>query len=233
MRFPVFATLLLSCLPAFSAGDGGKRACRIIFPDRPRDAPTEVYLFDGTASRKVELPNMNFSEVIRLPSGKLVLGMADAPVAKPDQIPPGAPTAEIANNVGDFYLIVVSDPDNKVLPLRILPVDAGDERPEPGQTLWINLSERAISGTLGNESIDVPAGARVLAKAPLPVSGYYKAEFLFRAKDETSFQPVMNKSWWFDAKSKNLGFIIDTGSRLPKIFSFRDYRVAEPAKRKD
>ena len=64
MRFPVLATLLLACLPAFSEGAGKERACRIIFPDRPRDAPTEVHLFDGTASRKVELPSMNFSEVI-------------------------------------------------------------------------------------------------------------------------------------------------------------------------
>lgn len=222
MRFPVLATLLLSCLPAFSEGDGKDRACRIIFPDRPRDAPTEVHLFDGTASRKVELPSMNFSEVIHLPPGELVLGMSAAPVAETGQLPPGAPATKITANVGDFYLIVVSDPDNKVLPLRMLPVDSGKERPEPGQTLWINLTVHAISGTLGNESLDVPAGARVLAKAPLPANGYCKAEFRYQLQSKGEFLPLQHKSWWFDTKSRNLGFIIDSGGRLPRIFTFRD-----------
>jgi hypothetical protein len=224
MKFLAVASLFLSCLPAFSAPDGGKRNCRIIFPDRPHDAPAEVYLFDGKASRKVELPSMNLSEVIHLPPGDLELGLTAAPVDKPGQLPPEAPTTKIAASIRDFYLVVVSDPDNKFLPLRMLSVDPNDKRPEPGQTLWINLSKHAISGTLGNESLDIPASARVLAKVPLNANGYLKAEFRYQPQSGGEFLPLMNKSWWFDIKSGNLGFIIDSGGRMPGIFTFRDFR---------
>jgi hypothetical protein len=222
MKFLVFITLALSCLSCFSEDSEKERTCRIIFLDPPRDAIREVQLFDGVASRKIRLHSKNLSEVIKLPGGDLVLGMTPDPVLNSEDFPKGAPTVKIPAKVTDFYLIVVSDPENKILPLRMLPVDVADKKPKLGQTLWINLTPHAIKGELGKESLTVPPESRVIGEAPLPASGYYKAEFQYQANGEGEFLQVMRKSWWFDAKSKNLGFIISSGRILPRIFTLRD-----------
>jgi hypothetical protein len=73
----------------------------------------------------------------------------------------------------------------------------------------------------------LPSGGKVVGNAPLAASGCYKAQFLHQPEDRKEFMPVMQKSWWFDAKCKNLGFIIQSGGRLPGIFTFRDLRDPE------
>jgi len=225
MKSLVFLALVFSLLPCFSKGRENARTCRIIFLDRPRNAPESVELFDGISSRKVPLSDMNFSDVITLPSGDLKLGLTQHPVSNTGEIPAGAPTVKIPAKTTDFFLILVSDPENEILPIRMLPVDASDEHPKPGQTLWINLSKHNIKGNLGNGSITIAPEERVIGDAPLPASGYFRAEFQYQPKCEGEFLPVMKKSWWFDAKSKSLGFIIDSGGRLPRIFTFRDHRT--------
>jgi len=229
MKSLFFVALAFSCLSCFSKGKENVRTCRIIFLERPEGAPEEVHLFDGTSSRKVSLPSMNFSEVITLPSGDLELGMTKDPVPKSGDLPPDAPTVKVPAEINDFFLIVVSDPENEILPLRMLSVDAGVERPEPGQTLWINLTKYTIVGNLGRTSLLVAPGERVIGKAPLPESGYYKVHFTYQRAEGDEFLPIMRKSWWLDASSRNLGFITDSGGRLPRIFTFRDQRAADPA----
>jgi hypothetical protein len=112
-------------------------------------------------------------------------------------------------------------------------VDASDGSLRTGQTQWINFTKYRIKAQLGKEPLMVPARAKVISDAPLRDSGYYKAAFLYQPNSKSEFLPVMKKSWWFDATSKNLGFIINTGNKLPKIFMFRDRPVPKPAKDKN
>lgn len=226
MKILTALILCLSCLPCFSQDKSKKpeRTCRVIYLQRPADAPTEGYLFDGAVSHKVSLSGMNFSDVINLPQGDLTIGMTSSPVLKPEDFPAAAPKTIIRATITELYLVVVSDPDNKVFPVRILPVDAGTDRLKMGQTLWINLTTHQIGGKLGDETLVVPPRAQVVGKAPLSTSGYCKVLFFYQPVGQKEFLPVMDKSWWFDTTSKNIGFIIDSGGRLPKIFTFRDFR---------
>lgn len=229
--FPLLLLLLLSCLSGLSKEEKKDRTCRLLFLERPQDAPAEAQLFDGTSSHKVSLSGMNFSEVVKLPEGDLVLGMTAGPVAKLEDFPKGAPTVKIPAKISDLYLIVASDPENKVFPVRMLPLDVGGQKIKAGETLWINLTAHAIKGMLGNEPLTVPPGGKVVGKAPLAANGYYKAAFLYQPDAKGELLPIMRKSWWFDGQSKNLGFIVASGGRLPSIFTFRDYRdVEEPKK---
>ncbi len=223
--------LLLSCLPGLSQEEKKERTCRLLFLERPQDAPAEGQLFDGTSSHKVSLSGMNFSEVVKLPDGDLVLGMTADPVATPEEFPKGAPTVTIPAQITDLYLIVASDPENKVLPIRMLPLDVGGQKLKAGETLWINLTGHSIKAMLGQEPLTVPPRGKVVGRPPLAASGYYKAAFLYQPDAQGEFLPIMRKSWWFDGKSKNLGFIIASGGRLPSIFTFRDYRDAEEPKK--
>lgn len=233
MKFLITIGLVLSCLPSFSKEEKPERSCRIIYLERPADAPTEAHLFDGLISHKVSLSSMNFSEVIMLPAGPLTIGMTPNQVTAPEDFPEGAPTVKIPAAITDLYLVLASDPENKVLPIRMLALDVSAGQLKPGQTLWVNLTTHQIAGKLGNETLMVPSGGKVVGKPPLASSGYYKAAFLYQPDGKKEFMPVMQKSWWFDAKSKNLGFIIQSGGRLPKIFTFRDHRDPEARKEND
>ena len=236
MKFLFLATIVLSSLPCFSqvkAKDEAKeRTCRVVFLERPKGAPKKAYLFDGKISHEVRLSTMNLSGVIKLPGGEgdLVLGMTPDPVLDPENFPKGAPTVTIPAKMTDFYLVVVSDPKNKIFPVRMLLVDASYGELNAGQTLWINFTNHGIKAKLGNEPLMIPAKAKVVGKAPLRASGYYKATFLYQPDSKSKFLPVMKKSWWFDATSKNLGFIISNGAKLPKIFMFRDRPAPAPIK---
>ncbi len=167
---------------------------------------------------------MNFSDPIELPEGDITVGMTPNPVLEPQDFPSAAPKISVPANLRDLYLIVLSDPTNKVFPVRFQPIDVGDNQLKLGETLWINLSKHPIEARLGDQPVKVPTGAKVVSKPPLKSNGYYKAQFIYQPNGEGPFQPVMKKSWWYDANSKNLGFIIDTGERVPVIFLFRDQR---------
>ena len=233
MKFLVASLTFLSLLPssAQTKEQSKEKSCRVIYLQRPQDAPTGAYLFDGAVSHKVELPGMNFSEVVNLPAGDITLGMTPGPVDAPENFPKGAPMVKVPAHVMDLYLIVGSDPTNAVLPIRMLALDVSTGKLKPGETIWVNLTGHRIAAKLGDESLDVPPGGRAVGKAPLKASGYYNARFAYQPRDGKELLPIMSKSWWHDAKSKHLGFIIESGGRLPRIFVFRDFRdepIVEP-----
>lgn len=65
-----------------------------------------------------------------------------------------------------------------------------------------------------------------MGAAPLRANGYFKAKFRYQPGGSGEFLPVMEKSWWFDVQSKNLGFVFESDIGFPRIFTFRDQRPA-------
>ena len=107
----------------------------------------------------------------------------------------------------------------------MIPVAAGNDKIKVGETLWFNLTTHTIGAKLGSETLTIKPSSRLISKPPLAKNGYYKTKFFYRAKGKKDFQPIMNKSWWHDANSRNIGFVVNRGRRLPRIFTFKDQRV--------
>ena len=84
-----------------------EHTCRILFLDDPDAAPETLHLFDGTSSREVDLPRMNFSKVYKLRPGALTLRLLPAAVDDPENVPPAAPFVAVSEGVTDFYLLVI------------------------------------------------------------------------------------------------------------------------------
>lgn len=229
MKYLLIACLFISTLPASSQEQKKKRTCRILYVERPGDAPTEAYLFDGKQSHKVLLPSLNFSEVIELPMGNITVGLSPNSIDAAEAFPEGAPTAKIPEQITDLYLLLSSDPKNNVLPIKIKALNIDNKNLKPGHTLWINLSKHKIAARMGKEEVIIAPKKITISSPPLQTSGYFLAQFLYQPDSKDKFLPIMKKSWWFDATSKNLGFIVDTGARMPKIFTIRDRR---PIKKK-
>lgn len=220
------SAIILLLLFAVTALEGqAGRTCRIVFPLRPPDAPEEAFLYDGTASHKVALPTMNFSDVIHLPEGKIHLKLAKQAVSSGAMPLEGIPQVELPEEVKDVYLVIQTDPSNADWPLRMTVLDGGNERVKPGHTLWLNLSGCRIEGEMGTRQFSIAPGEQAVSLPPLESSGYYKAEFRYQPDPSGPFVSVMKKSWWLDIQSKNLGFIMPSHVGVPRIFTFRDHRM--------
>ena len=205
------------------------RTCRIVFPERPQDAPKVAYLFTGSKSLSVTLPSMNFSEVIELPNGEITIAMTPHEISDPKLLPPGAPLLKIPETVKDFYIIIVPDNKNPLVPVKMNLVNAGEEKFNPGETLWYNFTENRIFAKLGSNDMSVAPNSRVITKSPVSENSYYTARFANQVLGKADIEPITEQSWWHDTKSRHLGFIVNSGGKLPKIYFFRDFRDPETA----
>ncbi len=184
-----------------------------------------MHLFDGTASREVELPGMNFSKVYELPPGKLSITLLNTPLSDPKELPPGAPSASVPENSTDIFLLVMSDPANKVAPVRLQVVDAGGAKLRRGQTLWFNLTQYAVGGKLGSENIVIKPLSRAVMDAPRNDEGDFPVSLGYRMEGKDNLYPICETRWTHDPRSRNLGFVLAReGSRSPRVFVFPDFR---------
>lgn len=204
--------------------EAGTRSCRIIFPERPSSAPKEACIFDGKNSRRVTLPSMNFSDVIDLPPGNLTIVMTQEPINDRKDIPPDAPILSISDKLIDFYIIITADSQNRVFPIKMNMINTGDGKLNPGDTLWYNLSDHRILAKLGEKQMSVAPKSSTITSNPIPSSGYYDAIFAYQAFGRGPQAPITEQQWWHDAASRHLGFIVNTGGKLPKICVYRDFR---------
>lgn len=223
--------LLLCLLQSLGAAESkGPRTCRILFLGAPQGAPETLQLFDGTACQEVELPRMSFSPVYRLPAGDRVLRLLATPPLKPEEVNPAAPQAAIAQSVSDFYLILNSDPANKVVPVRMQVIDADSSKFKAGQMLWFNLTPNSVGGQVGREQLAMAANSRTILNAPASASEDYKVNLSFRVPGSDVLYPLCETTWSFDPRARMVQFIVvQETSRAPRILGFPDYR--EPDKK--
>lgn len=203
------------------------RTCRIVFPERPNQSPKMAYLFDGKESQQVSLPSMNFSPVIVLPKGDVTLLMTGSEITDVENLPLAAPMLRIPEGLKDFYILMTPDPSNKVFPVKMNLVNTSDGKFDPGETLWFNMTDHRIVAKLGKSKLSVTPKGRAVTKSPVEDSGYYRAEFGYQVGGEGDFHRITEQSWWHDVKSRHLGFIVNTGGKLPRIYFYRDFRLNE------
>jgi hypothetical protein len=228
MRFPLILIAIAIGLGSQAKAERESgRTCRIVFPERPNDSPKIAYLFNGKESQPVTLPSMNFSEVISLPSGDLTLLLTADAITDPENLPAGAPKLKLAEGIQDFYILITPDRSNSTLPLQMRLVNAGRGKLKTGETLWFNLTDHHIVAKLGEAKMSVKPKSTTVSEDPLPASGYYAAEFAYQPDGEGDYQRITEQQWWHDAASRHVGFMVDTGGRLPRIYFFRDFRLKE------
>ena len=229
-------TTWLTLLAVVSCANGREapaHTCRIVFLDRPDDAPRTLYLFDGATSREVELPGMNLSPVYKLPPGALNLRLLATPASDPKTISPDAPAVLVPEASTDFYLLVTSDRKNPVAPVRLNVINADETSLGRGQMLWFNLTDKAIAGTVGKEKITLKPGARELMREPHSGKGDYPVDLYFRIKGDDFIHPLCETQWHHDPRSRALVFIMpESDRRVPRLIAFSDFRPTEDPKDK-
>jgi len=189
-----------------------------------------IYLM-GKLANKFFLPSMNFSPVTSLSAGDITLYMSANPISDPENIPPNLPSLNIPKDIQDFYIIVTPDRKNTTLPLKMRLVSLTDGKLGLGETLWFNTTKHHIVANLGQSKMSVAPRRQTVTKNPIQNSGYYKAEFGYRANGKGDIARITEQSWWHYENSRHLGFIVNTGGKLPKIYFFRDFRSKDVGKK--
>lgn len=205
-----------------------KRTCRLLFLNPPPGAPTEVFLFDGTKTQKVELPSMNLSDVYEIAAAATDLRLLAAPVEKPENIPADAPAAALPKTLADFYLIVTADAANKTLPLRMQVINAGDGKFGSGYMMWYNLTGNRIGGMLGTQKLDVAANSRSILEPPTKDAEDFPVQLFYALPGDPKPYPICRTKWMHDPRSRMLMFVYGgTNGTAPQVVGFKDFRVPE------
>lgn len=228
-----YLLILAAILPSFlCAQPTSKRTCRILFLDGPDTAPTELFLFDGTNTQKVELPRFNLSPIYEIANGAIRLCLLPAPPADPKAIPADAPVANVAESLGDIYLILGHDPKNRIAPVAMQVVDASAQKLAPGHMLWLNLTPHDIGGILGTQRIAMAANSRTIIDPPASRQGDFDVKIAYRIKGKNEFWPICETKWQHVPQTRSIVFVIGgkNATYAPRIMRFNDFRPVEDLK---
>jgi hypothetical protein len=218
--------LLFLALASTLSAQERDRTCRILFPNGPDQTAGKYYLYDGKNSQQVTLPRLSLSAVHKLRPGDIRMHLLSSPVTKPEEVPPGAPEVTVTADITDIYLLVSSDSDNKILPLRMRVVNANYDKIRLGEMLWFNLTQKRVAGKIGTSSLQLRENSSAVVKQPATSPGDYPVEIYFRVAGDERTHPLIESQWYHDPRSRFIVFVFDEGRRrAPRVMSFSDFRL--------
>ena len=229
------SVFLLFCVLGLAAhaAEHSSRTCRILFLGAPQGAPGKLQLFDGTLSQEVELTQMAFSPVYKVRPGAVTLALlpaappAPAALGAAPPIPAGAPKANVGEGIGDFYLIVSSDPTNKVAPVKMQVINADSLKFKRGQMLWCNLTNSKVGGKVGSRNLLIEPNSRLILDPPAARMEDYHVNIRYIPLGKEQSEPVCETNWTYDPRTRGVFFIVNPPAGLvPRIMGFSDFRVA-------
>lgn len=228
MRRSFHCLLVLFCWlfpQALPAQEKSPRTCRLLFLGAADTDPESLQLHDGSKCREVELPRMNLSKVYPIPAGALTLRMLTTPPAEGEAPLASAPSVQLAETVGDFYLLVAPDASNKNLPLRLQVIPTGGEQFKPGHMLWYNLTIHDVGGKVGKQKLALKARSKMLLEPPADALDSYPVNLSYRIPGKEAPYPLCETRWNHDPAARWLVFVInEPGSRAPRVLGFPDRR---------
>lgn len=219
--------MLLGICGHLTAAD---RVAKAVFIEPPNGAPDEVYLVAPEQSViKASLPSRTFSPDIVLPKGDLVLAVLPKPLGEDEGIPAGAPTIEIPKTWSRVYLLFIHDRENKVFPLKVVPIDGSKNQFPAGDTRIVNLSAAMVRGQFGDKVVGVRPGKVGDLDAPINEFGPYPVSIDFMMKGDTKPSPLARTTWQHDPDSRQVVLITDPdGGKRLRIRALSDrVRVAD------
>jgi len=185
-----------------------ERVIRVIYFQGPSDAPREAFLYGTTGNfAKVKLPRHNTSDEVVLPdSGEdFVLLPRELP---PETLPPSnAPKVKIPIDWELSVLLVLSDSSNPVLPLKVQPINASDSVFGPGEIYWVNLTEIAIGGMVGDTKLVVSPRSVKITSSPKKERGDYRVLIDCVTPGESKRRWLVRQTWRHAPTARNIVFI--------------------------
>jgi hypothetical protein len=176
---------------------------------------------------------MSFSPVYKVRPGAVTLALLPAAPPAPAApgaaipIPAGAPKVAIGEGSCDFYLIVSSDPSNKVAPVKMQVINADVSNFKRGQMLWCNLTNSKVGGKVGSRDLLIEPNSRLILDPPADRKEDYYVKIHFFPPGKEQSEPLCETNWTYDPRTRVVYFIVNPPAGLaPRIMGFSDFREA-------
>ncbi|MFD2276872.1 hypothetical protein ACFSQZ_10355 [Rubritalea spongiae] len=214
----LFCLLVFVCV-AVSAQLEAKVQVKFFFHKPPESAPTEVSVFSQGSSKitTVGLPDKQFSETYTFKEGGRVLYFAPRDVNFPlkPELLAKLPQVKLKKTDKFLALIVFSDPDNKLLPIRVEKISANSEVFGNGDFLFANFSNVSIKGSLKREEFVLKPKSSVLVEKPGEhlESIQLKLDKLVEVNGEKKMAKFARNIWRSNHKTRYVTFIDERGVR--------------------
>jgi hypothetical protein len=173
---------------------------------------------------------MNLSPVYKVHPAAISIALLPSPPAPAADktlpaIPAEAPKAAIAESITDFYLILSSDPTNKIAPVKMQVINADATHFKRGNMLWYNLTDLRIGGIVGTRKLLIEPNSRLILDSPASGLEDYPVNIHFLPPGKQRPEPLCETRWSHDPRSRSIFFILKpTGSLIPRILGFPDFR---------
>jgi hypothetical protein len=175
---------------------------------------------------KIELPQWNFSPEVDLPDGDLNVAVLSTLPPKGEPIPLSTPTIKIPDSWSRCLLIFLPDPDNKVFPAKIIPVNASAAEFPNGYTKIYNLTGATILGKFGSESVKVLPRKSASFKPPTSQFGPYLVAIDCVLPGEEKLSGICCSSWMHNPDVRQIMFVTPSeGYKVPRIWGILDHEV--------
>jgi len=223
--------LLLTCLSTLAQTG---RGIQTIFVGAPAGAPKSATMYiakksNTTNSRtllprgeaiKTLLPRVRLSATTKIPSGDVVAWILDE--APTDEgIPAGAQKIEFPAAWTKIGLIFTSDPENRVFPAKVIPVNLGAKDFKLGDIMIYNLSKAEMVAELGSTKLNVKSNSFEIISAPKARDGY-KARIGYILPGSKERKSAVTTTWVAYNNFKEIKFMIDDpNTKNPRIWGVR------------
>lgn len=219
--------LLSSCWACWlQAGEPPKdgRTCRVAFIKQPADAPANLLMSDGTATRKIDLPGISLSRPYPIPSGDLALRFAFDAQAMEGEGGAKVKPVRIPSGWSRVYVLLEGTPEQPGTPLIARAFDASPGKLKAGGMFWINLTDLRVTGKVGERTIQLAPQSRVRIEPPAAQAGDYEVRLDMASDDgDAPALPLCRSRWRYEEKVRMLVLIVaEAGRTAPRIMSIPD-----------
>ena len=224
---------LMSCLMGlFATASSDAREIRTIYLPGAGKALKKAYLANQKTAIEIKFPQRNLSPPVDIPEGELVFAVLPEPPVDDEKISPTAPRVKIPRSWKHCLIIFLSDPSNKVFPVKAIPVNADNENLPKGKTLIFNLSETMVHGKFGTREVTLKSGKSKSFDAPIRKFGSYQVAIKCLVKGEKRSRVITRTSWQHDPEVRQLLFVVpQKGREIPRVWGVLD-RFKEPESRR-
>ena len=220
------ALLLATVLPSEAA-----RKARAIFIQPTGEIPEKATLFTGSEYAEIELPTRNLSPEIELPAGDLAVAVLPETLAAGQKVPEGTQTFKIPEAWSRCILLFFPDPQNKIFPARVIPVNASAADFPRGHTLIYNVTQAAVVAKFGDSLVKILPGKTASLKPPIDKFGDYPVAIDCVFPGDTKPTSICRSQWQHDPDARQILFITPApGFKVPRVWGILD-RQQQDAKR--
>ena len=189
-------------------GEGEGRPVRMMYFMAPAGAPEEAYVYAGTEEvGQVVLNRTNFSKTFYISKGAVKLSFFSKSMDVEQPFPTSAPSVVVPEEWQKVLLLVFLDKENKVIPIRVKAINAGDDKFGPGSIYFLNFSNVYVSGMVGERKLSLKPKSETILKNPMNENGVYPAKLDAMVKGEKKPRRFIRQMWSNSDKIRNVLFI--------------------------